>query len=477
MFGSSDCDDGRLTTGSWESRALVAAAAYANVLAEFTPAGPDGVSSQFLIDHDHLTNRIAAGRIEVQASWDAHNTWADDGARSGCGWLAARTEVARPVARAELRLGRALRQMPATEAAFRAGTLGVAKARLLQDAQSALPEAFAAAEPFLVEQVTKLRVDQARRFLAVWRAMADPDATGDDAEKLRARRGLHLSETMNGMWRLDGELDPESGRALDLALRHLSDQIYRADKASAEAAGEPISSTPSQRRVDAIADMARMAMANESDGSGQAVPSIIVVLDADKLCSASTHEGALIGETADGAPVTAAMAHRLCCDSGISRIATSGHNAPVNLGTTERFPSPAQRRALRTRDRGCVFPGCDRPHGWTHAHHIIYWEHDGPTDLSNLASLCSAHHHLVHEGGFGLQRVEGGELVFTRPDGTSIGVTKGTAPPPLPGWPSDHPAAPKRRPPPAVPPPFDPNILLERLRRKFADELSAEDAA
>ena len=34
--------------------------------------------------------------------------------------------------------------------------------------------------------------------------------------------------------------------------------------------------------------------------------------------------------------------------------------------------------------------------------------------------LCRYHHRLVHEGGFGVERNEDGELVFTRPDGSVI---------------------------------------------------------
>ena len=423
----------------WEARALAAAEAYADVLGEFTPVGPDGVSSSFVMAHDRCHNRITAGRIVVNGSWDAHATWADDGARSGHGWMAAHTEVSRPVAHSELRVARALRTMPGTETAFRAGTIGYGKVRLLADAATALPDQFAQAESFLITEITKLRVDQSKRFLDVWCAYTDPDTTTDNEEKLRERRGVHLSETFNGMWRIDGELDPESGHTLNIALTHLCDQIFRAQQATADTDNGVVGSTPSQRRADALVEMARMAMANETNGSGQAVPSAIIILDAERLCDPNTHDGDLIGETDLGTPVTATTGHRMCCDAAISRIRTTGRGVPVDLGTTERFPSPAMRRAMRVRDHGCTFPGCDRPHPWTHAHHIIHWEHNGPTSLANLTSLCSHHHHLVHEGGFGLQRQPDGALCFTRPNGTRITTVKGNAPPPLPGWPTQHP--------------------------------------
>jgi hypothetical protein len=60
--------------------------------------------------------------------------------------------------------------------------------------------------------------------------------------------------------------------------------------------------------------------------------------------------------------------------------------------------------ALAVRDRGCVFPGCDRPLSWCDAHHLWHWVDGGPTDLNNLALLCRAHHRAVHEGGWQLTR-------------------------------------------------------------------------
>jgi len=43
---------------------------------------------------------------------------------------------------------------------------------------------------------------------------------------------------------------------------------------------------------------------------------------------------------------------------------------PLALGRSTRVVSPAQRHALTVRDRGCVFPACDRPLAWCDAHHL-----------------------------------------------------------------------------------------------------------
>ena len=69
----------------------------------------------------------------------------------------------------------------------------------------------------------------------------------------------------------------------------------------------------------------------------------------------------------------------------------------------------------------CGFPGCSAT-SWLHAHHIVHWSNGGPTNLNNLVSLCSFHHHLVHEGGWQVE-IEAGSAMWTDPNGEPAGVT------------------------------------------------------
>ena len=92
---------------------------------------------------------------------------------------------------------------------------------------------------------------------------------------------------------------------------------------------------------------------------------------------------------------------------------------PLNIGRRTRSIPTAIRRVLDARDQGCRFPGCSHTQH-LHRHHIVHWSTGGETSLENLVSVCSHHHRLVHEGGFGVERHPGGHLVFTRPDGSRI---------------------------------------------------------
>ena len=93
-----------------------------------------------------------------------------------------------------------------------------------------------------------------------------------------------------------------------------------------------------------------------------------------------------------------ALARYASCDGEITRLVVAPASRPLDLGRTRRVVPLSLRRALEIRDRGCIIPGCDRPAGWCHAHHITHWADGGETDLSNLALLCQHHHTELHLG-------------------------------------------------------------------------------
>lgn len=73
------------------------------------------------------------------------------------------------------------------------------------------------------------------------------------------------------------------------------------------------------------------------------------------------------------------------------------HGRVIGSGRTTRTVNRRLRRALEHRDHCCVIPGCGATRG-LHAHHIVHWEHGGPTDLHNLVLLCPHHHRMHHRG-------------------------------------------------------------------------------
>jgi hypothetical protein len=105
-----------------------------------------------------------------------------------------------------------------------------------------------------------------------------------------------------------------------------------------------------------------------------------------------------------------------------------GADHPLSVGRRRRTPPSALRRALAARDESCRFPGCEQ-RSFVHAHHVHHWAKGGETALANLVLLCSKHHRLVHEGGFGCEVDSAGSAVFRRPDGRRVETKRFTVEP------------------------------------------------
>src|SRR4029077_4835375 len=106
---------------------------------------------------------------------------------------------------------------------------------------------------------------------------------------------------------------------------------------------------------------------------------------------------------------------RLACDCNITRILLDSESRVIDVGRSKRVIQPAQRRALRVRDKTCRWPGCDRPASYTSGHHLVHWIKGGPTDLPNLVLLCHRHHWMVHEGKWQLVKTDDGQLLAIPP--------------------------------------------------------------
>jgi hypothetical protein len=135
---------------------------------------------------------------------------------------------------------------------------------------------------------------------------------------------------------------------------------------------------------------------------------------------ASTTGGAGFSHSAEGLVLAPVIAQRLACDARLAVLVEDSAGVPLGVGRTSRVVPSWLETLVSYRDEGrCRYPGCERTRG-TQCHHIRHWADGGPTDLANLVTLCSRHHHLVHEGGFSL----GGDpdapagLWVSRPDGT-----------------------------------------------------------
>ena len=215
--------------------------------------------------------------------------------------------------------------------------------------------------------------------------------------------------------RLDANLDGEAGGIVANALAQIDNELWHADQGAARAAGVDVRLT-SRRRADALVELARRAQSVPA-GAKRPRPLARVVVGYDTL-ERRLGVATLNGQT----PLGAEAARRLCCDANLARVIVSPNGVVIDLGEA-RNPSAPLRHLIVARDRTCVFAGCTIDATYCDVHHILHHHDGGPTNLANLASLCSHHHRLLHEGGYGCRAAGNGSIEFTRPDGSIIGST------------------------------------------------------
>ncbi|ANZ38191.1 hypothetical protein BBK82_21120 [Lentzea guizhouensis] len=103
--------------------------------------------------------------------------------------------------------------------------------------------------------------------------------------------------------------------------------------------------------------------------------------------------------------VPAGEMRQLACTAGIVPVVLGGRSEAMDIGRKTRSFPPAIRRLLVTRDRGCAFPGCERPPRHCDAHHVQHWADGGVTSGHNAVLLCRHHHTLIHRSGWQVEMV------------------------------------------------------------------------
>src|SRR5204862_6796342 len=141
-----------------------------------------------------------------RADLDRRGLHRRDGHVSSASWLVATFRSAWGIAREQVRLARALEQMPQTSAALAAGDVSISAVKVLADAREADPDAFARCEPELVEAARVHSIGDLQRVAAYWRQRVERERFERVEDRLRANRRLLASVTIGGVVGLDGDL-------------------------------------------------------------------------------------------------------------------------------------------------------------------------------------------------------------------------------------------------------------------------------
>jgi uncharacterized protein DUF222 len=328
-----------------------------------------------------------------------------------------------------------LENLPRVSEAFETGRLGVDK--VVELTRFATPSD----EAGLVRWATTVSGARIRRKAEL--ATRDPISEVRDAHASRSLSMWFYDE--HRRFHLDAELSAADGAVIAKAIRRQAEQVPHDPDAQSpgdsrladglvRVCSGAIARDPDPDRATVLVHLQARALTQGPTGTANGhdpketapatvpttVPTTVPGVIQAEITSAEIASGPVIH------PVTAA---RLACEARIQVVVEDLRGEAIAMGRTSREPSAALMRQLRYRDRECTFPGCGATR-FLVAHHLVFWSRGGKTNLEDLASDCTFHHWLVHEGGWSQRRDPDGTIRWFRPDGTLY--VPGPAPPPAP---------------------------------------------
>lgn len=325
-----------------------------------------------------------------------------EGAPSAVSWLRHNCNMSSTSAADRLCVGKELESLPKVASALAGREIGYQSTSVLchlRDQLGEKRELFV--EDEMLDLARKHLVKDLRFLCLMARHAADPDGFFRDAEEDFKRRRLQISQMSDGMHVIDGVLDSVGGAAVKTALDCLARSVTADDVRS-----------HSQRMADALVELTHHALdEGRLPVRGGVKPHVSLTTTVEAL---KGELGAPAVEVEFSLPVSSRTLERFACDCTMSRVLMADSQV-IDVGRATRIVSGPTRRALKARDKGCRWPGCDRPVSWSSPHHVVFWARGGKTNLADLVSVCHFHHRQVHEGGWQVVKA-GREFRFLPPD-------------------------------------------------------------
>lgn len=359
-----------------------------------------------IVELDSLERSRLADLLDCIAMFDEGRGALRWGHASTTDWLAAECAMNKRTAREYVRIGRRLARWRRVAEAFALRQISYCQVREITRAEECEDETE------LLRAARGMTVRQIERHVRQLRSSRSADL--DAANRGRAKRQINYFYDEVGSLHVFGRLPADQAAAFVEAIESAAEELAGTRDDPACPAGWSRPGAPA-RRADALLNLVT---------GGGASTNLVLHADPEALACQAERAEQRAGNVLyldNGPAIPSALARRLTCDCSISF-------NDLNHGRARRLVTARQRAALELRDgRICAFPGCDRAHG-LHAHHLTHWIHGGRTDLDNLALLCTAHHHLLHEGSFTARRRRDGTLTFADSRGHEIHALPSRAP-------------------------------------------------
>ncbi len=356
-----------------------------------------------------LICRAQRRMLELIARANERALWRDSGARDMASYLSIRYGISHFKAARLLGAAHALRGLARICRALETGEIGLDK--VLELCRIATPKT----EAGLLRWAKGVSCGAIRHRAELQARRSRSEA----AEADRARRLEWWFDPDGTRFGLQADLPAAEGAVVAGAIERLAAQIPQMP-------GEQGPVFAERRRADALvvlcsgqgsAGQSPATPAAGGEGTAAAsMPTVVIHAPLEALSSPDRSCQIQLEHRFVLALAHAETLRRYACFGRLQLVAEDRHHNAVAMGRASRVPSAAMMRQLIWRDRECRFPGCGAKR-FTVAHHIRWWSRGGRTDLDNLVLLCSFHHKLVHEYGWGLVREPDNTMRWFRPNG------------------------------------------------------------
>lgn len=395
--------------GSLHEVIVAARAAFARVDVDMVVPSELG---EVLAELAGLRNQLDAVDVAIVHKARASTEWAADGSRSLNAWVQRASSCTKALAGRKIAASKVLMCTPQLAEAFRAGNTSLEHvatvAAVIQPGHR--EDRVGDVDPIFAELSVQAGPGQLRKAATSWANRVDEVAVANEYADLSEAAYLHVSPILNGMVRIDGLLDPETGQVLADALKATRERLHgdhlpRGDEWGSDSGGNSWSfdrRPVSQQNASALRHLLGLALNSGSVANGPSgLPvTLFVTTTLESLTAQLDAAQCIPPELVGTGPIPAAVARRLACDAEVIPAVLDGQSRILDLGAAKRTIPKYLRVAVTARDQHCRFGDCEHP--IEEIHHVKFWSHGGATSLENLAGLCRAHHHAVHERGWTL---------------------------------------------------------------------------
>ena len=339
-------------------------------------------------------------------------------AKSTAHWLAHRATLTGAEARRTTRMAAGLEQHEHTREALVTGRIHVEQAAVVLRALADLPDGLDGATVERAERhlLAEAALHDAKALQTLGRRLLeviDPDAAEAhearvlEREERDAQAAARLVMWDDGHGKLHGRftLPALEGAMLTKAVLALAAPRHRA------ARGRLGERRPSPERLGrAFAELIAGYPVSRLPRAGGLNATVVVTMTLDALLG-----GLKAAQLDTGESVSASLARRLACETGIIPAVLGGRSQVLDLGRRRRFHNQAQRIVASLEQRGCAAEGCDEPPGRTQLHHPVAWSRGGETNRDAIM-LCAWDHARAHDPRYEMTLPDrpGGNVTFHR---------------------------------------------------------------